>query len=395
VNEVVLLGISMTDCGKFLDRNLYDMAKQAATGALADAGIAISQIEASYCGNLLPPWNYHDEHILNLSGVIGQELLRPLGIGDGPIHNTKNACATGGAALQWGYMDIASGFHDCVLVMAVEKGYMPDRDQYLRFMNPPIKPGEVQRKFSGPVAQMSQRAMQYMQKYGLTKRQIAWVCSKNHMNASLNPQAQYRKPYSVEDVLADPLVVEPFTRCMCAPNGDGGAAAVLCSPKFARKYTNHPIFVASTVVKRGREVYDPDQPYLDERVSLEAEERAGVAPSDLGVLELSDATAFNEITGYWGAGLCKKEDAPAFIDQQASALTGRYPVNTSGGMESRGEPFGATPMLQLTEIALQMRGKCGQRQVAGPPKAGLCQVVGGWLSLDSEAGICSTTILKT
>jgi acetyl-CoA acyltransferase len=272
---------------------------------------------------------------------------------------------------------------------------MPDRDQYMRFMNPPVKPGEVLPKFSGPVGQWSRRANLYMQKYGLTKRQIAWVCSKNHNNASLNPLAQYRKPYSVEEVLADPPVIEPFTRCMCAPNGDGGAAAILCSRKFAQRFTTHPLFVATSVVRKGREKYDPDQPYLDERVAREAEERAGVAPSDIGVLELSDATTFNEIMAYWGVGLCKKDEAPGLIDRQETAISGKHPVNTSGGMESRGEPFGATALLQLTEVASQMRGRCGQRQVAGLPKVGFCQIVGGWLSPESEAGVGSATILKS
>ncbi|MDP2916850.1 MAG: thiolase family protein [Dehalococcoidia bacterium] len=394
MNDVVLLGVGMTTCGKFLERSLYDMTKIAVGDALKDAGISIEQVEAAYCGNLLSPWGYHEEHIFNFTGVIGQELLKPLGIGSIAVHNTRNACGTGGAAFQLAFLDIAAGFHDCVLVMAIEKGYMPDREQYLRMMSPPLKPGETTLRYSAPVEQMSQRCRHYMQKYGLTKQQIAWVCSKNHINASLNPFAQYRKPYTVEEVLADKPVVEPFTRCMCAPNGDGGAAAILCSRKFAQRYTTSPIFVATSVVRKGNDHFDPDQPALDERVAREAEERAGIAPSDIGVLELADATTWTEITGYWGVGLCKKEDAPAFIDSKATALTGKYPVNTSGGMESRGEPFGATGMLQITEVVWQMRGMCKERQVAGPPKVGLSQIAGGWQDWDAEDGICAAAIFK-
>jgi len=259
--------------------------------SIKDAGITIDQIESASCGNLLPPWDFHAEHILNFAGTIGQEILKPLGIGAIPIHNTRNSCATGGAAFQIAFMDVASGMHDCVLALAVEKGYMPDREQYLRFMNPPVKEGETLPRYSGPVAKMANRCLVYMKKYGLTKEQLAWVCSKNHNNASLNPLAQYRKPYSVEEVLADPPVTEPFTRCMCAPNGDGGAAAILCSLKFARRYTTEPIFVATSVTQRGRDQYNPDEPDLDERVARETEERAGIDPKDIGVLELADATA--------------------------------------------------------------------------------------------------------
>ena len=371
------------------------MTKIAVSDSLADAGISIDQIEAAYCGNLLSPWGFHAEHIFNFTGVIGQELLRPLGVGAIPIHNIRNACTTGGAAFQIAFMDIASGFHNCVLVMAAEKGYMPDREQYLRMMSPPLKEGETALRYSAPVEQMSKRVRDYMKDYGLTKEQIGWVCSKNHCNASLNPLAQYRKPYTVEEVLADKPIVEPFTRCMCAPNGDAGAAAVLCSLSFASKYTTHPIFVATSVMQKGKDKYDPDTPGLDERVAREAKERAGIGPSDLGVLELSDATTWAEITGYWGVGLCNKEDAPAFIDSKATALNGKYPVNTSGGMESRGEPFGATGMLQIYEVIKQMRGVCGQRQVDGPPKIGFTQISGGWQDWDAEDASCAAAIFKS
>ncbi|MDP2917305.1 MAG: thiolase family protein [Dehalococcoidia bacterium] len=395
MNEVVILGVGMTSCGKFTDRSLYDMTRMAVNDALTDAGISINQIRAAYCGNLIPPWDFRAEHILNFTGVIGQEILRPLGIGAIPVHNTRNSCATGGAAFQLAYLDVASGFHDCVLVLAAEKGYMPNREQYLRLMNPPLKEGETLPKFSGPVAKMAVRCLEYMKKYGLTKEQLAWVCSKNHNNASLNPLAQYRKTYTVEEVLADPLVTEPFTRCMCAPNGDGGGAAILCSSKFARKYTTKPIFVATSVVQKGRDLYNPDEPDLDERVAREAEERAGLDPKDIGVMELADATAWSEVTGYWGVGLCKKEEAPAFIDSKATALTGRHPVNTSGGMESRGEPFGATGMLQIVEVVWQMRGLCGERQVAGPPKVGLSEIVGGWQGFEGESASAAAAIFES
>ena len=145
MNEVVILGVAMTSCGKFTDRSLQDMVTMTTTDALADAGLNIGQIEAAYVGNLLPPWDFHAENILNFTGIVGQEVLKPLGIGAIPVHNTRNACATGGAAFQLAYMDIASGFHDCVLVVAAEKGYMPDRQLYFRMMSPPLKEGETLR----------------------------------------------------------------------------------------------------------------------------------------------------------------------------------------------------------------------------------------------------------
>jgi acetyl-CoA acetyltransferase len=394
MNEVVILGVGMTSCGKFVERSLHDMAKIAVTGALEDAGIGASQVQAAYCGNLLSPWGFHAEHIFNFTGVIGQSLLAPLGFDGIPVHNTRNACGTAGAAFQLAYLDIAAGFHDCVLVMAVEKGYLPDRDQYMRMMSPPAAQGEDKRSFSAPLEQQALRCRGYMEKHGLTREQIAWVSSKNHVNASLNPLAQYRKPYSVEEVLADKPVIDPFTRCMCAPNGDGGAAAILCSAAFARRHTQRPVFVATSVMQTGRDRYDAGRPNLDERVAQEAIRRSGIDPKDIGVLELSDSTPWTEITAYWGVGLCRKDEAPAFIDSKATALAGRHPVNTSGGMESRGEPFGATGMLQIAEVVWQMRGRCGARQVAGPPRVGFTQIVGGWLGWDAEDALCSASVFK-
>jgi hypothetical protein len=216
-------------------------------------------------------------------------------------------------------MDIAAGFHDCVLVMAVEKGYMPDREQYLRMMSPPPAEGDTRRSFSAPLEQQALRCRDYMGKYGLTREHLAWVSSKNHVNASLNPLAQYQKPYSVEEVLADKPVVEPFTRCMCAPNGDGGAAAILCSAEFARKQARHPIFVATSVMQKGRNRFDAEQPNIDERVSREALGRAGVEAKDIGVLELCDATPWTDITGYWGVGICEGRRARLYRQQSHCA----------------------------------------------------------------------------
>jgi acetyl-CoA acetyltransferase len=370
------------------------MAKSATGDAIADAGISIEQIEAGYVANLYPPWDPHAEFLGSMAGLIGQQLLKPLGVGDIPIHNVRNACASGGSSFQLAFLDIAAGFHDCVLVLAAEKSYMPDREEYRRRMNPPAKEGEKVPSHSAPVERSARIARDYMRDYGLTKEQLAWVCSKNHNNASLNPLAQYRKPYTVEQVLSDPLIVEPFTRCMCAPNGDGGGAVILCSRKFAQRYTTHPIFLAASVLRSGKNEFNPAEPDLDERVAREAEERAGIDPKDIGVLELSDATTYAEIAGYWGVGLCTKDKAPAFIDSKATALTGRHPVNPSGGMESRGEPFGATGMLQIVEVIWQMRGQCGERQVAGPPKVGLSQISGGWLGWEAEDASCAAAIFK-
>lgn len=393
MKEVVILGVGMTRFGKLMDKSLKDLTREVMKPVLEDAGISEKQLQAAYVGNASAGL------ITGQYGVVGQVVLRPLGIGDISIVNTENACASGCSALHLGYLDIASGFHDCVLILGLEKLYTDDREKFLMAANAPKDmdakkeedPGKPKKKFGDAVGRFAARARNYIEAGWITKQHLAKISSKNHINGSLNPYAQYQDPMSVEDVLASPLIVEPLHRVMCAPVGDGAAAAILCSADFAKRFSTTPISIATSVMRTGMDL-GPDSPGLGARIAREAYERAGVGPSDIGVFEVSDATVMTEVLAYEELGLCGREDLAEFIDSGAPELTGRKPVNPSGGLESKGHPFGATGIAQIAELVWQLRGQAGKRQVRGRPNLGLTQMYGG--RIEPEAAAIGTIIIK-
>jgi acetyl-CoA acyltransferase len=390
--EVVILGVSMTRIGKFMDRSFKDLACEAVDGVIKDAGISTKQIQAAYVGNV------QAGAISNQFLIQGQVWLRAAGIGDISIVNVNNVCATGGTCLHLGWVDVASGNHDCVLALGVEKMHSNNRQECFRWMNsskdmdevPSTREGEV--KHGDALGNYARKAQYYIEHYGLTKEQIGKVCAKNHFNASLNPYAQYRQVFTIEEIFASPVISAPIHRSMCATIADGGAAVILCSAEFARKVTTRPVFVAASVIRTAAANPPPDSPAVAERAAGEAYERAGMGPSEIDLFEIGDPTSFNEIMSYGELGLCDLGDAPALIDSGATALTGRSPVNPAGGHEGRGHPAAATGLAQITELVWHMRGRAGQRQIPRPVKAALAQIYGG--DVGPESAACATTIIK-
>ncbi|MEW6664035.1 MAG: thiolase family protein [Thermodesulfobacteriota bacterium] len=389
--EVVIIGASMTRIGKFMERGFKDLARESVEGVVRDAGISKNLIQAAYVGNV------QAGAISNQVLIQGQVWLRAGGIGDISIVNTNNVCATGGTCLHLAWMDIASGNHDCVLALGVEKMHSDNRQECFRWMNSakdmdevPSREGEV--KHGDALGMFARKALFYMQNYGLTKEHIGRVCVKNHFNASLNPCAQYRQAFTMEEVFASPVISDPIHRSMCATIADGSAAVILCSAEFAKRYTASPVYVAASVVRTAAADAIPGIPSVAERAGREAYERAGMGPSEIDLFEVGDPTSFNEIMSYEELGLCGRGNAAALIEADATALTGRFPVNPAGGHEGRGHPAAATGLAQITELVWHMRGQAGQRQVPKPVKAALAQIYGG--DLGPESAVCATTILK-
>jgi acetyl-CoA acetyltransferase len=233
-------------------------------------------------------------------------------------------------------------------------------------------------------------ARAHMEKYGTTAEHFAGVSSKNSFHGSMNPRAQFREVLSVEDVLAAPMIAEPLTRPMCSPIGDGAAAVVLVSEAKARELgIKSPVRVVSCVLHSGW-----DHPYGEEGAgelcSREAYEEAGVGPEDLSVVELHDASAPAEIMAYEYLGLCPKGGGGKLIDEGATRLGGRLPVNTSGGLLRKGHPVGATGIAQIVELTEQLQGRSGKRQVEGAT-IGLAQNGGGNIGAD-VAAMCVTIL---
>jgi acetyl-CoA acetyltransferase len=228
----------------------------------------------------------------------------------------------------------------------------------------------------------------HLERYGTTKEQFAKVAVKNHYNGSLNPHAQYRDVYTLEEILASPPVAEPLTRLMCAPIGDGASAAVLVAADKVARYTTKPVWVRGSAIASGT---DSRQPGIGERVAQRAYEMAGIGPEDIDVAEVHDASAPAEILIYEELGFCAVGEGGRLIDEGVTKLGGSKPVNTSGGLLAKGHPVGATGVAQLYEIFLQLRGEAGERQVEGA-KVGLTENGGGMVR--NEAAAASVHILS-
>ncbi|MER3448184.1 MAG: thiolase, partial [Candidatus Dadabacteria bacterium] len=334
MREVVVLGVGMTHFGKFLDRSLKDLSREAVEVAVKDASISKERLEAAYVANAIAGL------ITGQEMIRGQVVLRAVGIGDIPVVNVENACASASTAFYLAWLSVASGHYDCVLALGVEKMTHEDKKRAFQAIGTAvdveeftdrIRRGEVEAG-AGEARSVfmdfyAQWIREYMAKYPhTTKLHLAKISSKNHYHGSLNPYAQYRKPMSVEDVLNEPVVVEPLTRAMCAPIGDGAAAAVLCSVEFARKFTTKPVYVAATVLRSGKDL-GPEEPNIVERTARAAYEMAGLGPEDIGVFEVHDATAAGELLAYEELGLCEHGEAAQLIDEGVTCLGGPKPVN--------------------------------------------------------------------
>jgi len=227
-------------------------------------------------------------------------------------------------------------------------------------------------------------ARQYMRSSGATVEDFAEVAVKNHLHGTLNPYAQYREAVTRQDVLASREIAGPLTLLMCSPIGDGAAAAVLCSRQAARKLeVTNPVHVRASVVVSGRD-REPGEETAVERAAERAYETAGIAPSDLDVVEVHDAAAPAELMVYEELGLCGKGEGPGLLASGATRLGGRQPVNPSGGLLSKGHPIGATGIGQIVEVVWQLRGQAGDRQVDGA-RVGLTENGGGFLGTDPAA----------
>ena len=404
MRKVAVVGAGMTRFGKYMDKTIKDLGREAVEAAMKEAGVDKPQIEAAIVGNATAGL------ITGQEMIRAQVVLRDMGFGGIPMINTENACASSSTAFHLAWMYVASGMYDCVLALGVEKLYHEDKRRSFQAIGSAVdmtaldalrkataargrKEGEAAgdggegagEKRSMFMDFYAAGAREHMRRYGTTAVQFAKVAVKSHQNASLNPYAQYRETYSVEDILASPMVAEPLTRLMCSPIGDGAAALILCSEEKARQLTTKPIWVTASVLGSGKD-RAPGEPGVTTRMVNKAYQIAGVGPDDLDVIELHDASAPAELMEYEELGLCKVGEGGRLIEEGVTSLTGKIPVNPSGGLLSKGHPIGATGCAQLTEIFWQLRGDAGERQVkGGNAKIGMTQNGGGMMRGEAAA----------
>lgn len=385
MREVSIIGVGMTRFGKFLERSMQDLGQEATWNAIEDANVTVKDIQVAYVGNALAP------QLTELKGTIGQHVLTTAGIFGVPVINVENACSSGSTALRGAYLEVASGTCDVALALGVEKLFCGDSARSAAAM----AQGTTLAKFGFMfVALYAMQLRSWMEQYGVTKEQFAKVVVKNTNNGSLNPYAQFRKPMTIEEVLNSRVVAEPLTQYMCSTMGDGAAAAIVCPREVASRYTSKPpINIAACELVSGTFTFpDAEHEPITKRAAMRAYKKAGIGPEDVNVAEVHDGMAPAELLLYEELGFCKEGEAGCMIDEGQTTLTGRIPVNPSGGLAAKGHPVAATGLAQVAEIVWQLRGEAGQRQVSNNPKVGLTENAGGWASDDNAA--CAVTILK-
>jgi acetyl-CoA acyltransferase len=380
-------GVGMTPFGKFRDSTLASLGRTAGREALLDAGVEPGDIEMIACGSARSGILHARE-----SGV-GQLIGWELGIEGVPVYNEKAFCASGALAFNIAHMALTSGAHDVALVVGVEK--MSSRDGKGRPLTSDGMVLEGEQGFTPP-AYYAMAGRRHMETYGTTREQIASVAVKNRAAAQHNPKAQYRDPITLDDVLGAKEVVWPLHLLDCCPTGDGAAAAVLVSEAGAERLGIEPtIRVAASVMGSGyyrEQARDMTSFGLDKATSQRAYGIADVGPADIDVAEVHDSFSVAEIIHYEDLGFCEAGAGGEFVEIGETALTGRIPVNTGGGLLNRGHPLGATGVAQLVELCDQLRGRAGARQVSGARTA-LAHINGGFH--DGDFATSGITILTT
>ncbi len=416
MTEVDIIGAAMTRFGKFPDRGIRSLAEEAVGAALTDAGLTATDVGMVFFSNAVAGILTGQEMIR------GQVALRYTGLLGKPIVNVENACASASTAFHLAVAAVASGMVDVALAVGAEKLTHDDKARSFAAIGTAVdlsqldelrrwtadaaagsdggaaegSPTSTLRGQEGSAAEGNRsffmdvyaaNTRSYMSRTGATVEDFAQVAVKSHQHAALNPNAQYRTPVTVAEVLASRTVSRPLTLLMCSPIGDGAAAVVVCSAERARRLSAQPVRVRGCVLVSGTDRAN-GEPGAVERAAAQAYEQAGIGPQDLDVLEVHDAAAPAELITYEELGLCRPGDGPGLLRSGETRLGGSRVVNPSGGLLSKGHPIGATGCGQLVELADQLRGRCGKRQVEDA-RVALAENGGGFLGNDAAAMVVS------
>ena len=376
--EVAIVGVATTKFGVLHERGYTELIAEAALGAVEDAGLELAQVESAWLGTAEPG-------LTGLVGDAGTAVAEAIGFAPRPVTRVANFCCTGMEAVRAAALDVAAGEHRLVLAVGAEKMRdVPSRGSLVartaNLTHPTIAKG---RTAPGQFALLANR---YMERWGVARETLAKVAVKNHEHATRNPKAHFRRPVTVEDVLAAPLVAEPFGTLDCTPTTDGAAALVLAPVAWAREHAQRYAVVRGfgLAVTGGyyTSFYDPDTDFLGFRSTREAArvayEQAGVTSprEQLDLVECHDCFTVTELVNYEDLGLCGRGEGGALLESGATAFGGDIPVNVSGGLQSCGHPVGATGVRMIAEIADHVLGRAGERQVEGA-RLGVAHTLGG------------------
>jgi acetyl-CoA acetyltransferase len=382
-DDVWIIGAAMTRFGRHHDRDALDLAAEASLGALADASATMRDVQVMAVGSQFEPYTF------------GQRVQHQIGQTGIPLYNVHNACATGATAIRSVLMELRAGEADVGLALGVEhmtSGSAPYRAtprKDRRVFEPEGRDGHVMAT-EGVLGTghmwgvFAQTGTDYARRHdGVGFEQFAKVAEKNHAHSTLNPLAQYQRPYTLDEIMGAEMMAYPNTLPMCCPTGDGAAAVVLVTAAKLRTLDpdarSRAVKVAAATMTT--DPYTPSgqaQPDVNTLTRLAADqayERAGLGPSDLDLVELHDCFASAELVHYDNLRLCEPGGAGEFIDRRAPWRDGDIPVNVSGGLISKGHPIGATGVANVFEVVTHLRGEAGDRQVDGA-RVGMTHVIG-------------------
>jgi acetyl-CoA acetyltransferase len=412
MSAIYIAGIAMTVFGRHLERSLDDLAGEALAGALKDANCTTDDLGvAFYAGMTNGP-------LQGQISIPGQVVFSKIGVEGIPVYNVENACASGSSAFNLAVQSLRAGTSDVALALGAEKMNIPDKmkvfsifeggwdvsraDENYQMLVEMGKGVEVpegsesDKPYSKFMAIYAAMCRYHMKTYGTTQRQIAAVSAKNHTHSVHNPFSQYRQPYTIDEVLGAPPITYPITLPMCAPLSDGAAAAILCTEEGLERIganRSRCIKVAASVIRSSTH-RRLDQPELNicRLAANQAYEQAGLGPQDMHVVEVHDASAMGEIVQAENLGLVALGEGGPAAERGEFTIGGRIPINTSGGLESKGHPLGATGIGQLHELVTQLRGDAGKRQVEGARHA--IQENGGGSQGVEEAAVAIHILTK-
>ncbi|MEV0052486.1 thiolase family protein [Saccharopolyspora shandongensis] len=387
MDTTYIAGAAMTRFGKFPDSSLSDLAGQAVDAALADAGVRAEDVGFVAFGNATS------------SVITGQAMIQgQLALLDGALAgartvNVENACASSSSALHLAMMAVSSGSCDIAVAIGAEKMSHPDKTRAFDALGRAIDitdPLVVNSSSRNSVFMdlYAQEARRYASETGATAEAFAHAAATMHYHGSLNPNAQYREAHTPEAILDSRSIVDPLTLLMCSPIGDGAAAIVVTRDRPEKD----PVAITGAALSSGRR---HEGGRLVTRTANAALEQAGRTTSDVDVIELHDAASPAALVILEEMGIVDHGEAWKLAIDGQLRHDGRVPVNTGGGLISRGHPVGATGAAQIVELADQLRGRAGERQVANAHIA-LAQNAGGAVTLDDPytAGVCAVTVLE-
>jgi len=369
--KVFVVGVGMTKFEKpqSKDWDYPDMAKESIGKALEDSKLPYDAIEQACVGYVYG------------ESTCGQRAVYQYGLTGIPVYNVNNNCSTGSTALFMARQLVEGGLADCVLAVGFEKmqkgslgATFSDRTNP---MDKHITAMIEKREFTGapPAPWMFGNAgRDHMERYGTNADHFAWIGWKNHKHSVNNPYAQFQTEYSMDDIRNSPMIYEPLTRLQCSPTSDGSGAAVLCSDEVVRKYglEDHAVeILAQAMVTDTQETFDGGDSIhlvgfdMSRKAAEKVYDKSGLGPDDVDVIELHDCFSANELITYEALGLCEEGKGATLVDAEATTYGGKWVVNPSGGLISKGHPLGATGLAQCAELNWQIRGLADRRQVDG------------------------------